>query len=442
MEIKNKEITEEEPVAETKTDVTGQIFSQMPKHSHKSLIYGMLVGLLVVVIAGGAWYWFKVYKKPTPVVEVKTTETENQEPLQKLSSFYYSAKAKDSVALFMYNPNEETSKQIAFSIASPENILGATDKVAYVLSSDSVDGFAIQEYDLSTKKFKVLIKPISSKYHIPRFLLSPDYENIVYSEICYSECDSKYGAEYSHTVTKIFNLAEGSSKILYENRAPQYTFYKVVDKWVGEDQILLGGYCECDGLPPKEEIELVNVKTGNRVVVKLASGQVVRSLSLSPDGQTIAYTSFKLDTEEADTTTYTSYIKVQNIKDNETRTLKTSKAEYYDSINWSGGDRLVFTANSSTKVSSGLGGYYPENSESDLNFILVSSPNNQKTIGSNSGFIEVKFVNEDLIVVSENQSKNVNNKYVEKYNQFIYNFQTETKTPVGQSTSPWLAVYR
>jgi hypothetical protein len=205
-------------------------------------------GLLVVVIAGGAWYWFKVFQKLTLVVEVKTTETENQEPVQKLNSFYYSAKVKDSVGLFMYNPNEGTSKQIALSIASPENILGATDKVAYVLSSDSVDGFAIQEYDLSTKKFKVLIKPISSKYHIPRFLLSPDYENIVYSEICYSECDSKYGAEYSHTVTKIFNIADGSSKILYENRAPQYTFYKVVDKWVGQDQILLGGYCECDGL--------------------------------------------------------------------------------------------------------------------------------------------------------------------------------------------------
>jgi hypothetical protein len=231
-------------------------------------------------------------------------------------------------------------------------------------------------------------------------------------------------------MVKVYNFKDGSIKTLLEQAGEQRVTSSIGEKWVNNDLIMLSGYCECDGLPPLKETVLINAVTGVKTSVTLEPSLYVKSVGVSPDGKLIAFVATNINDKDEENITFTSYIKIKNIETGETKTLNTSSKDFADQIFWRDNEGLVYSSHQTTKLSPGPGGYYADGGTHSINAMNINSPANIQTIISDEsqyGNSQVVYMDQDIVVLSENLSTSGNGTYLEKYTHYVYNFKTKTK---------------
>ena len=447
-EPQNSESQNQQPAVEPNAKpAEGQLSAEVPQHSMRNVFLGVSL-VLILVATAGLWYWFAVYQKQTPVVQVQKTPIVKEDAKDLGKQIYFSTALtptgqgsenySTTITLFRYDGTTAKPKQITENnLKLSGTIFGATTSALY-FDSASNSGSTIAEYNLSTKQTKILATSKSGRFNIARPSLSPDKSKLLYSEVCVTECGNNIDGSYS--IVKVYNFKDGSINTLLEQRTPETIFTSVGEKWVTNDLVLLSGYCECDGIPPLKEMSLINVNTGVRTTVALESDLLVRTISISPDGKSIAYLALKLKNENESETTYTNYIKLKNILTGEVKTLNTSSNDFADQIYWRGNDALVFSSHQTTTVAAGPGGYYANGGTHSINAMSINSPADIQTILSDEsqyGNSQVVYIDQDIVVLSENLSTSGNGTYLEKYTHYVYNFKTKTKEVIAKDTIRW-----
>jgi hypothetical protein len=404
--------------------------------------------VLILVATAGLWYWFAVYQKQSPVVTEEKTPIVKEDSKDLGKQIYFSTALtptglgsenySTTITLFRYDGTTAKPKQITENNLKFEGtIFGATTTALY-FDSYLNSGSTISEYNLSTKKTKILATSKSGKYNIVRPILSPDKTKLLYSEFCVTECGNDTDGSYS--MVKVYNFKDGSIKTLLEQAGEQRVTSSIGEKWVNNDLIMLSGYCECDGLPPLKETVLINAVTGVKTSVTLEPTLYVKSVGVSPDGKLIAFVATNINDKDEENITFTSYIKIKNIETGETKTLNTSSKDFADQIFWRDNEGLVYSSHQTTKLSPGPGGYYADGGTHSINAMNINSPANIQTIISDEsqyGNSQVVYMDQDIVVLSENLSTSGNGTYLEKYTHYVYNFKSKTKEVIAKDTVRW-----
>ena len=428
---------ENEPqnIEEPKPQPVIEPVAQSTQHSMRNVVLGVSLVLIIAAIAA-LWYWFKVYQKPvvttnTPAPIVKEEEIETP----KKSIFFYTAVTSGTATITLFNYDGATTapKKVADSDSKIQGYMfGASNSKIYY-----DDGKGLNEYDIATKQTKSLVDS-REKFIFVRTSLSPDKSKILYNEICYSDCTANNPNPVG--VVKIYDIKTSTITVALEDSNAVGTFKTIGERWINNNLILLSSFCECDGLPPQKQAEVYNIATGTKTTIALETSPVVKGVDISPNGKLIAYLVTVIATPDQQNTKYTSLIKVKDIESGDSETIITSSTQYTDRVFWKDNKTLVYSNHITDSVTAGPGGYYADGGTHNISSVSIKDPSTAKVITSNKsqyGDDEIGYIDEDILIISENNSINDKGVYKENFSHYVYNFETATKELIAKDTLRW-----
>lgn len=368
------------------------LLSEVPRRRFGRIISFFFGGMFILgLVAGGYWYFVMYEPDPPPVIS-KVSEPTVESDIQPIVAYLVASpkpnQGGDTPGAGVYSVdflNKKVEELFLQQGVNQSEIIGVTNEFVYFRKPGTGGkGYQINKYVIRTKKIDVLVQAEDPATILTGFLLSPDKKTMLYTEGCGLACKDQ--SAYAHSYIKQVDLETGKTKVVYSFISGR-TWFTFGRQWSNNNLVLMDYSCECDGIGPSNQAELLNLDNGNLITVTF--NKPVSDVTLSPDGKNLLAVRLDVAQQDQPESSYVSSVLVKDITEGGERTVLSSDSQFFEGFDWLTDSKIIGKSIHSKTVKLSLG-YYAEGAQDLLVYdigdeieqtILVSKSKSTRIFG-------------------------------------------------------------